>query len=187
MAELTTELEAPVADSAAVDLSAIPRPVQGYGVAHPRPSERDYTSFGMLRSLWWRRVGSSTLDRIIVLIPTFILFVALTYDLQDQDQIDRYALYNAVAMFVVDGAYTVLMLSRGKGRTIGNLATGISVRDEDTGELLTARTAFLRWFTHSSLLTLFIPGLICDLWPLWDKKRQSLADRVAHTAVVREL
>jgi uncharacterized RDD family membrane protein YckC len=63
---------------------------------------------------------------------------------------------------------------------------GIMVVHEETGQLIGGPAGLLRWFVGFviSLVTLGIGGLVDSLWPLWDKRSQTLHDKVVHTVVV---
>jgi hypothetical protein len=74
----------------------------------------------------------------------------------------------------------------GTGQTIGNKAPGIAVRDVDTGAAIGFARGLLRWFIRSILYIAFgIPGIVNDLFPLWDARHQSIADKAARSVVIR--
>lgn len=68
------------------------------------------------------------------------------------------------------------------GQSPGKKAVGIRLLKEETGRPLGFGMAFVRRLTHV-LDTL--PCYIGYLWPLWDEKRQTFADKVCSTVVVR--
>lgn len=99
--------------------------------------------------------------------------------------------------------YFVAML-RWKGATLGKLAVGLRIRLRESDGTLPWRAIALRLLVQFGLswaalaLVLVSPllgflvvvavsvfGLLDDLWPLWDGKRQALHDKVARTNVVR--
>jgi uncharacterized RDD family membrane protein YckC len=68
------------------------------------------------------------------------------------------------------------------GMSIGKEKMGIKLVSEDTGQPIGGGMAFVRDLAH------FVDGLICDigyLFPLWDDKRQTLADKIVKTVVVK--
>lgn len=101
--------------------------------------------------------------------------------------------WSALAGFVVWMVYSSLML-RFKGATLGKLAVGIEVRLRDRPGRLPWSTVLVRPFVQQGLaLAVFVPVLyfallwfpmLDGLWPLWDKKRQAIHDKVARTNVV---
>ncbi len=70
----------------------------------------------------------------------------------------------------------------GKGQSWGKQALNLRLVDEATGQPIGAGKAFLRDLAH------IIDGIICYigyLWPLWDDKKQTLADKIVSTVVVK--
>jgi uncharacterized RDD family membrane protein YckC len=66
------------------------------------------------------------------------------------------------------------------GQSIGKKVMGIRLVDEHTGQPIGAGMAFVRDLAH--VLDGF--AYIGYLWPLWDDKRQTFADKVLNTVVV---
>jgi uncharacterized RDD family membrane protein YckC len=69
----------------------------------------------------------------------------------------------------------------GQGQTIGKKMLNIKLVSEETGQPIGTMNAFLRDLCH------FVDGVICDigyLFPLWDPKRQTLADKIMKTVVI---
>jgi uncharacterized RDD family membrane protein YckC len=97
--------------------------------------------------------------------------------------------------------YFVLLNGLGTSQTLGNRATGIAVRDATTGDAIGIARSFVRSLVRTLLyaaflipafvkvplptLVLWIPGLTNDLFPLWDARRQTLADKVAHSVMIK--
>jgi len=89
-------------------------------------------------------------------------------------------------------AYGTLLCGSPKGQTVGMMAVGVRVvRDETLAALgygrALARAAFEGLLRLINLLFLLL-GLIWVLdmlFPLWDKKRQTLHDKVAGSVVLR--
>ena len=68
----------------------------------------------------------------------------------------------------------------GKGQSLGKKALGLTLVSESTGQPIGMGMAFVRDLAH------IVDGLICDvgyLFPLWDEKRQTLADKIVSTLV----
>ncbi|WNI15919.1 RDD family protein [Actinacidiphila sp. ITFR-21] len=69
-----------------------------------------------------------------------------------------------------------------KGQTPGKMAAGIRVLREADGSLLGFGLAVGRRLLH------VLDAISCYvgfLWPLWDSKRQTFADKIVHTVVIR--
>jgi uncharacterized RDD family membrane protein YckC len=69
----------------------------------------------------------------------------------------------------------------GQGQSLGKKVVGMRLLSEETGQPIGTLNAFLRDICH------FIDSIICYvgyLFPLWDAKRQTLADKIMRTVVV---
>jgi uncharacterized RDD family membrane protein YckC len=87
--------------------------------------------------------------------------------------------FYAVSALVWVG-YLALLGSSRRGQTLGMMLYGIAVRDDKGGGPVGVGRATLR-----SVFLVVASGFIVDLaWPLWDKRRQALHDKVARTLVV---
>jgi uncharacterized RDD family membrane protein YckC len=87
---------------------------------------------------------------------------------------------------VLCGAYFAIGNGRAKGQTPGDAAPGIAVRDARNGGSIGLRRGALRFAVRFVLyLCLILPGVVNDLFPLWDRRSQSLADKVVRSVVVR--
>ncbi|HEY0717655.1 MAG TPA: RDD family protein, partial [Streptosporangiaceae bacterium] len=68
------------------------------------------------------------------------------------------------------------------GQSLGKQAVNVRLVDVQTGRPIGAGMAFLRDLAHA------VDAIICYvgfLFPLWDAKRQTLADKIMSTVVVR--
>jgi uncharacterized RDD family membrane protein YckC len=75
-----------------------------------------------------------------------------------------------------------LIMEGRTGQTIGKKALGIRLVKEATGQPIGVGMAFVRRIAH------FLDSLACYLgwlWPAWDAKRQTFADKVCGTIVIR--
>ena len=69
----------------------------------------------------------------------------------------------------------------GQGQTFGKKQLGLTLVAESTGQPIGTAKAFLRELAH------IIDSLICYvgyLFPLWDQKRQTIADKIMTTVVL---
>jgi uncharacterized RDD family membrane protein YckC len=158
------------------------------------------TSFGAPLAGWWQRVGSILLDYLIVGVPLVIVNAVLnaafgtehfvkmlngTYATQRSIQGPAHVVI-LIASAAVLGLYFAILNGTGDGQTAGNRAPGIAVRDATTGEVIGFKRGLLRWFVRFVLyLALLLPGILNDLFPLWDSRNQSIADKAARSVVVR--
>lgn len=69
----------------------------------------------------------------------------------------------------------------GQGQSLGKRVLGVRLLSEETGQPIGTLNAFVRDMCH------FVDAIICGvgyLFPLWEAKRQTLADKIMHTVVV---
>jgi uncharacterized RDD family membrane protein YckC len=144
---------------------------------------------GLRLAGWWRRVGATFSDNVIMLLPSYAVF----------------ALFGALAGVVVgvlagiaaQGVYQVRLISQRRGQTIGNRIALTRVRDEITGGPVTRNIALKRWAfvgVYQAVATLLTGNfalyvlvgitLIDSLYPLVNPRKQTLHDRFAGTIVV---
>ena len=131
---------------------------------------------------WVKRVGAYLIDSLLTTvasIPTFIGGAILGND--DTSAIGvvltvvGYAL--AIAVFVWN---TCIRQGR-TGYSIGKGVLGIKLIKFDTGQPIGAGMSFLRQIAH---IVDALPCYIGYLWPLWDSKRQTFADKILSTVVI---
>lgn len=135
---------------------------------------------------WWRRVGASLVDWIVLVV----IAVALSFVL-------RSWFIWFLGGFAATGVYYVVLLGQPRGQTLGNRAAATMVCDATSLGPVSTRQAVIRWLaqwvpiylvlTFGLLLSaIFVIYLIVDfLMPLWDPKDQTLHDKLAGTLVTR--
>ncbi len=143
---------------------------------------------GLMLAGWWRRVGATIADNMILLIP--ILLVVSLVDALDGP------LVGALAGLAVEGLYAVKLTSMPRGQTIGNRVAATRVRDARTGHPLTFAQALKRWGfigaysliglipTPAASYVLVLCVLIDCLVPLVDPRNQTLHDKFAGVVMV---
>lgn len=90
-----------------------------------------------------------------------------------------------VVGFLIAVAFGVWNLCIRQGRTgqsLGKSNLGLRLVKESTGQPMGAGLSFVRQLAH------YVDGLcyIGYLWPLWDAKRQTFADKIMSTVVIRD-
>lgn len=155
------------------------------------------SAFGAPLAGWWQRVGSVILDALVVGVPLGIVDAILTsrfgklHEIANPTRTVRTMQGGAhvatvVGLIVVVGLYFAILNGTGTGQTIGNRAPGIGVRDAESGEVIGFKRGILRWFIRFVLYAaLLLPGLLNDLYPLWDRRNQTIADKAARSVVIR--
>ncbi len=140
------------------------QPVPGYGPGRPVGPE----AFAS----WGQRVGAYLIDagpQIILFILLQLIGVPL-------------ALLGIVWLASLGWIIYNRWIQGGTtGQSLGRKMLNIRLVSEVTGQPIGPGAAFARDICH------FVDGIICYvgfLFPLWDAKRQTLADKIVHTVVV---
>ncbi|HMH90726.1 MAG TPA: RDD family protein [Streptosporangiaceae bacterium] len=120
---------------------------------------------------WFQRVGAYLIDAVL---PAVIYLIAI---------LTHTGIIVALGFLIAIGftAYNRWYLAGTTGQSWGNKALGLSLIGEATGQPIGFFMAFVRDVCH------ILDSLACYigwLWPLWDPKRQTFADKIIHTVVV---
>ncbi|MEU8996770.1 RDD family protein [Streptomyces caniferus] len=84
-------------------------------------------------------------------------------------------------LIMIGGTFFLIAKEGSSGQTPGKKALGVKVIKETTGQPLGFGMTFVRYLCR------YLNGLLCGLgwlWPLWDDKSQTWADKLAGTVVV---
>ncbi|MEU8782895.1 RDD family protein [Streptomyces sp. NPDC048637] len=85
-------------------------------------------------------------------------------------------------LMIVGGSFFLMAKEGSTGQTPGKKALGIRVLKETTGQPLGFGMTFVRYLCR------YLNGLLCGigwLWPLWDDKSQTFADKLVGSLVVK--
>jgi uncharacterized RDD family membrane protein YckC len=126
---------------------------------------------------WGTRVGAYLID-VLIILPLSVLAAVLGGPVTDPGPL--YYVFELLALAL--WGYNRWFQTGKTGRSWGKKALGISLVAEATGQPIGAGKAFLRDIAH------IIDGIICYigyLFPIWDAKRQTLADKIVKTVVVK--
>jgi uncharacterized RDD family membrane protein YckC len=127
---------------------------------------------------WIQRVGAYLIDAIIAAVPFLVLFLLGS------------AIGGGFGGFLLVIGYLVgigiwiwnyVFRQGNTGQTIGKQQLGITLIRESDGQFVGPGMSFVRGLAH------IVDGIPCDigyLWPLWDNKRQTFADKICGTIVV---
>jgi uncharacterized RDD family membrane protein YckC len=154
---------------------------QPYGSMPPPPPAYPMPAGSGSYATWIQRVGASLIDGLITL-PFSILAVVLGRGTDDNGLPTLNALYWIFLLlgFIVAG-YNRWFLTGKTGQSWGKKALSIRLISEENGQPIGAGMAFVRDLAH------IVDGIICYvgfLFPLWDAKKQTLADKIMKTLVV---
>ena len=123
---------------------------------------------------WWRRLLALVVDSAVLWIPLW----AFT---RSMDRPARLLIGTVVGVI-----YFALLNGGAKGQTLGKMVWGVRVRDAATGGPIGPAKAAVRYLAPA-LLSIVTFGLIWlpdGLWLFWDRRRQTLHDKVAGSVVV---
>jgi uncharacterized RDD family membrane protein YckC len=147
--------------------------VQGYGA----PGQGGYAPNPSMYSEWITRVLSYLID-VSPIIAGWIVFLILSAIVGN----GFFTLFLYFLLFVGSlgwGIYNRWILG-GAGQTLGKQKMNIKLISEETGQPIGTGQAFVRDLCH------VLDGFFCIgyLFPLWDDKRQTFADKIMKTVVV---
>ena len=178
---------------------------QSYGEPYGQPA---YGSPGPVYDYahWGKRVGGYLLDSLFTMltaIPAYgLLFGGIALGTRNMETYTDSAGVshttgdwdNAGTPLVILGAVLFLLplaffvwntcLRQGRsGYSLGKGIVGIRLLGESTGQPIGGGMSFVRYLLH------MLDSLACYLgwlWPLWDTKRQTFADKILNTVVVNQ-
>ncbi|MFD5395634.1 RDD family protein [Streptomyces sp. NPDC127097] len=147
---------------------------------------------------WGARFGATLIDFLIaVLVPVIVVALSMLLrhtwgsdcaylDIECTNAAKReivpfiFVLWVLAFLWLV-AAQIVILVKEGKGASPGKKAMKIRLIREETGQPLGFGMALLRRICHG------LDGAACNigyLWPAWDAKGQTFADKVMRTVVV---
>jgi uncharacterized RDD family membrane protein YckC len=136
---------------------------------------------------WLRRGVALFLDAAILgfVVAATVLAAGVPAD-ELREQIREGETLLFVAIFLVPEAIYQTAMIGSRNQTLGKMALGIAVLDAESRLPIGYPRAFRRWLSTAALRALFtIPTIIDHLWPLRDRRNQTLHDKVARSVVVR--
>jgi uncharacterized RDD family membrane protein YckC len=132
---------------------------------------------------WIQRVGAYVIDALIVAVPSWIgsgINIAMMTDGKPSSGGTIISLiFSLVGLALL--VYNRWVQGGRTGQSWGKKVLGIRLVGEQTGQPIGVAMAFVRDLCH------IVDALICYvgfLFPLWDAKRQTLADKIVKTLVV---
>lgn len=158
-------------------------PQQGYGYpqqpGYPQAPGQGGYGYGSAPSYanWGARFLGTLVDGLVFLVPYLFFIIGVNSD-------------GAISgIFAVIGGLALLaiaiwqLIQEGKtGQTIGKKAVGIRLVREADGQPLGVGMAFVRRLAH---FLDSIPCYIGWLWPAWDEKNQTFADKICSSIVIK--
>lgn len=135
---------------------------------------------------WIKRVGGYLVD-VAVLMPAYLVAI-IGAALATTDN----SVLGAVGWVIVAAGYVGaiglaiwnMILRQGRtGWSIGKQVIGIRLIGEQTGQPIGPGLTFVRMLCH---VLDSLPCYLGYLWPLWDAKRQTFADKIMSTVVIEQ-
>ncbi|MFI5845639.1 RDD family protein [Catenuloplanes sp. NPDC051500] len=153
---------------------------QGYGGGYQGPAS--YAS-------WFHRVGAALVDGLIVLpfsILASVLGGSFSTTVDPNTGIATPGTPNALYfIFIALGGllsiYNSIWLQGRTGQSWGKKALGIKLISENDGQPIGPLLVFVRGICH---ILDTLPCYVGYLWPIWDDKNQTFADKIMKTVVV---
>jgi uncharacterized RDD family membrane protein YckC len=136
-----------------------PAPPAGYGLPEP---QLPFANFG-------QRLISGLIDYFA---PGVVIFIFL-----------RISFILGSLVWLIGIAWMIYnqVLQGQSGQSYGKKIAGTKLVSASTGQPIGAGMAVVRWITH---ILDGIPCYVGYLWPIWDSKRQTFADKIIGTYVV---
>ncbi|MET0954156.1 MAG: RDD family protein [Aeromicrobium sp.] len=148
---------------------------------------------------WFKRVGAYLIDGLLVSVAGFPMWIgqgmlaASTETVTSPDGTvttttdgGGAALLLIVLGLLMSLAFFIWNTCLKQGRTgysIGKGALGTKLIGEQTGQPIGAGMSFVRYLAH---ILDALPCYLGYLWPLWDAKRQTFADKIMKTVVINQ-
>ncbi|MEU6603440.1 RDD family protein [Streptomyces flaveolus] len=132
---------------------------------------------------WWSRAGATMIDGLLLGVPNGVL--AAIGGIMAATGGNTWVIVAVIllSVIVLIGTYVWQLVQEGRsGQTIGKKALGIRLVRIADGQPLGVVLAFVRRLCH------FIDSLVFYLgWllPIWDAKKQTLADKIVDSVVLK--
>lgn len=158
---------------------------QGYPVGYAVPLRSDYAS-------WGKRVGAMLIDQIPTYLGMIIFWVGYVIWIASIAQssgstVDlsggAVPIIVGIAIMLAGMVWTIYnrwFVAGRTGQSLGKRVTRIRLVSEQTDAPIGPMNAFIRDLVH------ILDGMayVGYLWPLWDEKKQTFADKIMRTIVV---
>ncbi|WUH99217.1 RDD family protein [Spirillospora sp. NBC_00431] len=151
---------------------------------HQEVHHHHYGQGGQLAE-WGSRAGGYIIDYLIFGGPVFVLYIL--FFILSASGSGGAALFGVLLLLVgiaisFAGGLWICYQEGTTGQSIGKRQMGIRLVSAQTGQPIGFGMAFVRKIAHVLDSALCYIGF---LWPLWDDRKQTFADKVCNTLVVR--
>ncbi|MCD6640349.1 MAG: RDD family protein [Nocardioides sp.] len=142
---------------------------------------------------WGKRVGAYLIDSLVTMLVMIPYYIGIAMVPSSTDPVTGLPVQEApsalawVLMAIgIIGALAFFVwnwcIKQGRtGYTIGKGVLGIKLVGDQTGQPIGAGMSFARQIVH---IVDSLPCYLGYLWPLWDAKRQTFADKILKSVVI---
>ena len=156
-------------------------PVQpGYGQPGYAPVEGPGTYMGRQLANWPQRVVAYLLDMAVFSVPVAVAFLLASASGGSSSDSGAGIVIIGYLIGLALHVYNRMLMQGRTGRSIGKRALNLRLVRMSDGQPVGAVMAFVRELVH----TLDGICLIGYLFPLWDARRQTFADKIVNTVVL---
>ncbi|MBT2206788.1 MULTISPECIES: RDD family protein [Actinomadura] len=158
-------------------------PAQPPGQPYQEVHHHHYGSTGQLAE-WGSRAGGYIIDYLIFGGPLFVLYLlgALLSSSGGGAAVLGLLLILVGGLMSFAGGLWICYQEGTTGQSIGKRQMGIRLISAQTGQPIGFGMAFVRKLAHIADSFLCYLGFF---WPLWDERKQTFADKIVNTIVVR--
>jgi uncharacterized RDD family membrane protein YckC len=132
---------------------------------------------------WAQRMGAYLIDGAAYFVLFVILIVVSAISGPNDSGTVALIVWLLFLVGVGIWVYNRCILAGRTGQSWGKQALGLKLLRMDNGQPIGGGMACLRDFAH---LLDFLPCYVGFLWPLWDNRRQTFADKVITTVVIAD-
>jgi uncharacterized RDD family membrane protein YckC len=157
----------------------------GFGGPPPPPSGGHYAGVGPQLAEWWQRLVAIIIDSIIIGCVSFPFGTFKRGTNADGTSASFSLGGGKFFVTLILGLLYYGLMNGLLGKTLGKMALGIKVVQKGGTEVIGVGKGFIRALVSQLLGYTCIGGILNGLWPLWDKDRQSLSDKVVGSQVVK--
>lgn len=139
---------------------------------------------GPVLAEWWQRLLARIIDMIVIGV---VAAPFGSYNLRTTEAAGGSVSFNGsrfFALMLITILYYALMHGF-LGKTLGKMALGLKVVKKGTTDQIALPNAFGRVIIEQVLWLTCIGGLLDNFFPLWDKDRQAIHDKVAGSQVIK--
>jgi uncharacterized RDD family membrane protein YckC len=130
---------------------------------------------------WPQRVLAYLIDGAIVFGAVIVVIIVATILGQISNGLGALVAILGYLAAIALGIWNQIIVQGNTGQSIGKKQIGIKLISEQTGQPLGPLMTFVRQIAH------FLDGIcfIGYLWPLWDEKKQTFADKIMTSIVIK--